>query len=160
MRVDRPLKFFFFSHLPRKTKSLISVLSKCFSYCLMIWSWLQIKSWLLFTWFYFSNTKDSQRSRVREGQSLFISANSTSSKTFSSQSTTVQCMYLAVCYSVKFIQLWLLHCVNSVRIRSFSGLHFSAFGRNKSKFPYSVQVPKNVDHKNSDYRHFSRSVNI
>ena len=108
MRVDRPLNFFFFSHLHRKTKSLISVLSKCFSYCLMVWSWLQIKSRLLFTQFSFSNTKDSQRSRVREGQSLFISANSTSSKTFSSQRTTVQCMYLPVCYTVSVFEVFLV----------------------------------------------------
>ena len=126
MRVDRPLKFFFFSHLPRKTKSLISVLSKCFSYCLMTWSWLQIKSWLLFTWFYFSNTKDSQRSRVREGQSLFISANSTSSKTFSSQRTTVQCMYLAVC-CLLFGEIYPALTITLCKQCSYSKFFWSAF---------------------------------
>ena len=43
------------------------------------------------------------------------------------------------------------HCVKSIRIRSFSGPYFSAFG------PYSVWMRKNTDQKNSEYEHFSRS---
>ena len=40
-----------------------------------------------------------------------------------------------------------LHCVKSVRIRSFSTSHFPAFGIN-------------MDQKNSEYGHFSRSVTL
>ena len=39
----------------------------------------------------------------------------------------------------------LLHCVKSVRIRSFSGPYFPTFGLN-------------TDHKNSEYGHFLRGV--
>ena len=37
-----------------------------------------------------------------------------------------------------------IHCVKSVRIRSFSG-------------PYSVRMREYTDQKNSEYEHFSRS---
>ena len=37
-----------------------------------------------------------------------------------------------------------MHCVKSVRIRSYSGLH-------------SVQMPENTDQNNSEYGHFLRS---
>ena len=39
-----------------------------------------------------------------------------------------------------------IHCVNSVRIRSYSGPHFSVFG-----------LRENADQNNSEYGHFSRS---
>ena len=39
------------------------------------------------------------------------------------------------------------HCVESVRIRSFSG-------------PYSVRKRENTDQKNSEYGHFSRSESL
>ena len=42
-----------------------------------------------------------------------------------------------------------LHCVKSVRIRSFSGLYFPVF-----------RMGENTNQKNSEYRHFSRSVNL
>ena len=41
--------------------------------------------------------------------------------------------------------------MKSIRIRSFSGPYFSAFG------PYSVWMRKNTHQKNSEYEHFSRS---
>ena len=41
-----------------------------------------------------------------------------------------------------------MHCVNSVRIRSYSG----------PIFPYSVRMRGNKDHNNSEYGHFLRSV--
>ena len=50
-----------------------------------------------------------------------------------------------------------LHGMKSVRIRSFSGPHFPAFGDT----PYLsvlVRMRENTDQKNSEYRHFSRSV--
>ena len=40
-----------------------------------------------------------------------------------------------------------VHCVKSVRIRSYSG-------------PYSVQMRKNTDQNNSEYGHFSRSGSV
>ena len=52
------------------------------------------------------------------------------------------------------------HCIKSVRIRSYSGPHFPAFGLN-TEFcisPYSVQMRENADQNNSEYRHFSRSA--
>ena len=61
-----------------------------------------------------------------------------------------------------------LHCVQSVRIRGFSGLYFHAFAlsterysvqiRIQSECPYSVEMQENTDQKNSKYGHFSRSV--
>ena len=40
-----------------------------------------------------------------------------------------------------------LHCVKSVRIRSYSD-------------PYSVRMRENTDHNNSEYGHFLRSVKL
>ena len=40
------------------------------------------------------------------------------------------------------------HVLKGVRIRSFSGPYFSAFGLNKS--PYSDQMQENTDQKNSE----------
>ena len=46
------------------------------------------------------------------------------------------------------------HCVKSVRIRSFSGPFFFAFGLNA----YSVRMRENTDQKNSKYGHFLSSA--
>ena len=60
---------------------------------------------------------------------------------------------------------WEIFCVKSVRIRSFSGPYFAAFGQNTvfrteyRNFPYSVRMMGNTDQKNSEYGHFSRSAN-
>ena len=54
--------------------------------------------------------------------------------------------------------------VKSVRIQSFSGPYFSAFGLNterygvRSIFPHSVKMRENTDQKNSEYGHFSCSA--
>ena len=47
------------------------------------------------------------------------------------------------------------HCVQSVRIRSYSGLHFRAFRLKISL--YSVRMRENADQNNSEYEHFSRT---
>ena len=47
------------------------------------------------------------------------------------------------------------HCVKIVRIQSFSGPYFPAFGLRVS--PYSVRMRENTDLKNSEYGHFSHS---
>ena len=60
----------------------------------------------------------------------------------------------------------LLHCVKSVRIRSYSGPYFPTFGLNTERYgvslrsisPYSVQMLENADQNNSEYKHFSRSA--
>ena len=44
------------------------------------------------------------------------------------------------------------HCVKSVRIRSYSGLHFPEFGLNLDL----VQMRENADQNNSEYGHFLR----
>ena len=48
--------------------------------------------------------------------------------------------------------------MKSVRIQSFSGPYFPAFGLNTS--PYLVRIRENTDQQNSEYGHFSRSKNI
>ena len=57
-----------------------------------------------------------------------------------------------------------LHCVKSVRIRSFSGLYFprirTGYVEIRSIFLYSVRMWENMDQKNSEYKHFSSSVNF
>ena len=50
------------------------------------------------------------------------------------------------------------HCVKSVRIRSYSGPYFPAFGLNAERSPYSVQMQEKTDQNNSEYGHFSRSI--
>ena len=51
------------------------------------------------------------------------------------------------------------HCVKSVRIRSYSGPYFPAFGLNAERSPYSVQMQEKTDQNNSEYRgHFSRRI--
>ena len=58
------------------------------------------------------------------------------------------------------IFLKVLHCVKSVRIRSYSGLHFPTFGLNTylSVFSPNAGMLENVDQSNSEYRHLSGSV--
>ena len=53
------------------------------------------------------------------------------------------------------------YCMKSVRIRSYSVPHFSAFGLDteiRSISSYSVQMRENADQNNSEYRHFLRSA--
>ena len=61
------------------------------------------------------------------------------------------------------------HCVKSVRIQSFSGPCYPAFGLNEKRdtetkrdsiFPYSVQIRENTDQKNSKCGHFSSSEHL
>ena len=47
-----------------------------------------------------------------------------------------------------------IHCVKSVRIRSYSGQHFLAFSQ------YSVRMQENANQNNSEYGHFLRSDNV
>ena len=57
------------------------------------------------------------------------------------------------------VSSWLkYYCVKSARIRSFSGPYFPAFGLNTGISQYSVRMRENTDQKNSEYGHFSRSV--
>ena len=53
------------------------------------------------------------------------------------------------------------HCVKCVRIRSYSGPHFPAFGLNSERYGvsllYSVQMRENADQNNSEYGHFLSS---
>ena len=53
------------------------------------------------------------------------------------------------------------HCVKRVRIQSFSGPLFfrirTEYGKIQSISLYSVRMRENVDQKNSEYGHFSRS---
>ena len=49
------------------------------------------------------------------------------------------------------------HCVISVRIRSYSGPHFPAFGLNVDLI-YSARMRENADQNNSEYGHFLRGV--
>ena len=57
------------------------------------------------------------------------------------------------------LRFWILlsivsHCVGSVRIRSFSGPFFPAFGLNTNR----IQMRENTVKKNSEFGHFSHSV--
>ena len=47
--------------------------------------------------------------------------------------------------------------MKSVRIRSFSGPYFPAFG---SVSPYSVRIWENTDQENSKYGHFLRNETL
>ena len=51
-----------------------------------------------------------------------------------------------------------LHSVKSVRIRSYSGPYFPAFGRNTER--YFVRMRENTDQNNSEYGHFLRSADL
>ena len=52
--------------------------------------------------------------------------------------------------------------MKSVRIRSYSGPYFPAFGLNTKEIlrisPYSVRMRENGEQNNSEYGHFLRSV--
>ena len=50
------------------------------------------------------------------------------------------------------------HCVKNFRIRSFSGPYFLTFGLNTERYLVSVRMRENLDQKNSEYGHFSRSA--
>ena len=50
-----------------------------------------------------------------------------------------------------------IHCLKSVRIRSFSGLYFHAFRLNTERYSYSVRMLEYTVQKSSEYEHFSRS---
>ena len=50
------------------------------------------------------------------------------------------------------------HRVKSVRILSYSGPYFSAFGLNTERSSYLVQMQEKTDQNNSEYGHFSRSI--
>ena len=52
----------------------------------------------------------------------------------------------------------IIKTVKNVRIRSFSGVHFPAFGLNTER--YGVLMREKTDQKNSEYGYFSRSANI
>ena len=56
----------------------------------------------------------------------------------------------------------LFYCVKSVLIQSFSDPYFVAFRLNTERcgvsLSYSVQIRENTGQRNSEYRHFSRSV--
>ena len=52
------------------------------------------------------------------------------------------------------------HCVKSVRIRSYSGLHFPAFGLKTGRYGVSLRMRETADQNNSEYGHFLRSVPI
>ena len=53
---------------------------------------------------------------------------------------------------------WGIHCMKSVRIRSYYGLYFPAFGRNAVfLYKYSVQMRKNTGQNNSKNGHFLRN---
>ena len=52
------------------------------------------------------------------------------------------------------------HSIKNVRIWSYSGTHFPAFGLDTeilSISPYSVRMQENADQNKSEYGHFSRS---
>ena len=54
------------------------------------------------------------------------------------------------------------HCIKRVRIRSYSGPHFSRirteYGETLRISPYSVRMRENADQSNSEYGKFSGSV--
>ena len=53
-----------------------------------------------------------------------------------------------------------IHCVKSVRIRSYSGPHFPAFGLNTERYGCSVRMRENADENNSEYKYFLRSAGV
>ena len=63
-------------------------------------------------------------------------------------------LILAVNTGMEFHQI---HCVQSVRIRSYSGPYFSAFGQNTERYPYSVRMRENTNQNNSEYGHILRN---
>ena len=63
-------------------------------------------------------------------------------------------LILAVNTEMEFHQI---HCVQSVRIRSYSGPYFPAFGQNTERYPYSVRMRENTNQNNSEYGHILRN---
>ena len=63
-----------------------------------------------------------------------------------------------------WIFCWNWHCVKSVRIRSYSGLHFPALGLNTERYSvlsgFSPNAGKKKDENNSKYGHFLGSVRM
>ena len=60
-----------------------------------------------------------------------------------------------------FFESSILHCVKSVRIRSYSGPHFPVFGLNtERKCGILVRMRENADQNNSEYGLFSRSEEL
>ena len=53
-----------------------------------------------------------------------------------------------------------LHCVQSVRIRSFSGPYFSAFELNPEIYGVFNPNAGKADQKNSEYGQFLSSINV
>ena len=63
-----------------------------------------------------------------------------------------------ISFKKKLTQCYLkdIQCVKSVRIRSYSGLYYPAFGLHTIS-PYSVKMWENTDQNNPEYGHFLRS---
>ena len=57
-----------------------------------------------------------------------------------------------------------LDCVKSIRIRSFSGPYFTAFGLNMERYEVALRIQSECrkirTRKNSEYRHFSCSAGL
>ena len=69
---------------------------------------------------------------------------------YSQSSMTIE---LSLCFRLK------MNWIKQVRIWTFSGPYFLAVGL-QNKYLYSVRMRENKDQKNSEYGHFSRSVNF
>ena len=54
-------------------------------------------------------------------------------------------IYLTHLLNYLFTKYRHIHCVKSVRSRSFSGPYFPAFGLNSEIYPYSVRVQENTN---------------
>ena len=70
---------------------------------------------------------------------------------------------LAIALIILEKYLGLYYCVNSVRIRSYSGPHFQAFGLNTERFSVSPRIQSKwtkmlTRTNNPEYGHFLRSV--
>ena len=50
------------------------------------------------------------------------------------------------------------HCVKSVRIRSYSGPYFLAFGLNTDRYSVRLRIRENTGQKNSKYGYFLHTV--
>ena len=74
-------------------------------------------------------------------------------KVFFTKNVTQDCSWKSNIYNRSNILP--IHCVKSVRIWSYSGPYFTAFGLRIS--PYSIRMLENAEQNNSEYRHVSRS---
>ena len=63
-------------------------------------------------------------------------------------------------FDPNFVNLLICHCEKSVRIRSYSGPYFPAFGLNTERYSYSVRMRENTDQNTSEYGHFLPSASI